>query len=170
MADGRSKKISELPTVNTVANSDLIVVNANVSGNVVTSAISVYNFAQSAVGNVIATGIFTTSNTANVTVVANSTQNVAYFSYNRTLYAGVSLIIDAYSNSDGHRVFGGLVITANSTVANCSSGATEHVHIGGNPIIDLQKNAYVSGNTVTICLDGPTGNVQVRYIATYFRV
>lgn len=170
MTQGHSLKISELGTVNSVANTDILVVNANVSGNVTTSQISVYNFIQSAVGNVLATSTFTTSNTANNVVVASGTTNVAYFTYNRAAYAAVSILIDAYSNSDGHRTFGTVIATSNATHANVASGSTDHIHIGGNPIIDLQKSANVVGNTVSLYLDGPTGNVQVRYFATYFRV
>jgi hypothetical protein len=170
MSQGNSKKISELPTVNTVSSSDLIVVNANVSGNAITSAIAVNNFINSAIGNVYNYSNLVAYTSGNVVVVANGTENVAYFSYDRTIYSSAIVVFDMFSNSDSKRSFGTVVCTANATIANASSGGAMHVHIGGAPVINPQKSANVSGNTVSLYLDGPTGNVQVRYMATLFKV
>lgn len=169
MTSGRTKKVSELNTVNSVANSDTLITNSNVSGNITTSTIAVSNFVNSAIGNVYSYQNYITYSSGNVSVVANGSQNVSYFTYNRALYAGVKLTIDMYSNTDGKRTFGEVFVTANSTVANIATG-TLYVHVGGAPNINPQKNADVSGNTVSLYLDGPTGNVQVRYLATLFKV
>lgn len=167
MTEGRAKLISELPTVNSVVNTDVLIVNANTGSSVNTSQISVANFIKSGVGNVASYSDYVTYSSGNNAVVANATANVAYFSYNRTIYAGAFLTIDMYSNSDSQRVFGTVTVTSNSTIANTGGNV---VHIGAATVINPRKSANVSGNTVTIYLDGPTGNVQVRYLATLFKV
>lgn len=166
MADGRSKKVSQLGTVNSVSNSDLMVVVANVSGNSTTSQISVQNFVNTIVGN----AAFTTVASSNTVKVAADTTPVSYFTYDRTVYAGVQLLVD-FKDTANNRTFGNLRIAANSTVANAQSGVGQYVQIGANPI-NVVANASVSGNTVTLSFSqaGSTNNVQVRYVATYFRV
>lgn len=174
MADGRSKKISELPTVNTVSNSDLIVVNANSSGNAVTSAITVNNFVRSAVGNLVSSSLFTETVFSNSVVVATGGTPVTYFSYDRTAYVGAEIVFDMLvadnaSDGAGNRAYGSVIVTSNSTVAN-SQAVGLHVHIGAGTQIDPEAGANVSGNNVLVYLSGPTGNVQVRYLATKFKV
>lgn len=169
MSEGRTNKISELPTVNSVSNSDVIIVNANTGSSVNTSQITVANFIRSAYGNVSGFSDVMVFASGNTTVVANGTQNTAYFTYDRTVYSSVELTFDMYSNTDGHKTIGTVICTSNSTIANCAS-AVMYVNIGGSPVINPQKSANVSGNNVTIYLDGPTGNVQVRYLAKLFKV
>lgn len=174
MTEGRSKKISELPTVNTVSSSDLIVVNANVSGNIVTSAIAVNNFIRSAVGNLVSSSLFTETVFSNSVVTATGATPVSYFTYDRTAHVGAEIIFDmvvANTASDGanNRAYGKVIVTANSTVAN-SQATGLYVQIGAGTQIDPEAGANVSGNTVSVYLSGPTGNVQVRYLATKFKV
>ena len=172
MAEGHSKKVSELGTVNSVSNSDILIVNANVSGTITTSQISVNNFIQSTVGNSISQSLYTTTLSSNAVVVAAGGTAVTYFSYNRTVYSGAVVLLDmlvSNTASDGgnNRVFGELTVTSNSTVANTTGHFS---HIGGTPEIEPEGSATVTGNTVSVELSGPTGNVQVRYLATLFKV
>jgi hypothetical protein len=167
MVQGSSKKISELPTVNSVSNSDLLIVNANVSGNVTTSAISIDKFVNSSVGNVYSYSNYVVYSSANSIVQANSATPVEFFTYNRTLYAGVKLTIDAKDTSN-NRTFGEILLTSNSTVANCTASV---VTIGSSPI-NVIANSSVSGNTVSLSLSqtGSTANINLRYTTLLFKV
>lgn len=174
MTQGNSKKISELPTVNSVSNSDLIVVNANVSGNNTTSTISVSKFVNSAIGNVYSYYNFVTYTSGNSVVAAAGGTPVSYFTFDRTVYCGAEIKFDMFvantaSDGAGNRAYGSVIVTANSTVAN-SQAVNLHVHVGSGTQVDPEAGANVSGNTVTVHLSGPTGNVQVRYLATLFKV
>ena len=167
MTEAHSKKISELPTVNSVSNSDILLVLANVSGNVATSQISVNNFVQSSVGNQVGQSVYTVTNSSNTVKVATDSTPVSYFTYDRTVYAGVTLLVDMIDTSN-NRTFGEVRVAANSTVANAISSS---IAVGATPI-NIAANASISGNTVSLSFSqtGSTANVQVRYLATYFRV
>lgn len=167
MTEGHSKKVSELPTVNSVSNSDVIIVNANVSGNIVTSTIPVYKFVNSAIGNVYSYSNFITYSSGNNVVAANNTTPVAYFTYDKSVYAAAELTLDTIDTSN-NRSFGVVRLVSNATIANAISSI---VQIGASPI-NVAANASVSGNTVTLSLSqaGSTANITYRYLATLFKV
>jgi len=166
MAEGHSKKISELGTVNSVANSDILLVVANVSGTMSTSQIGVSKFANS-IGVSPDLPIYTSTSSSNTVKVATGATPVSYFTYDKSVYAGANLLVDMVDTSN-NRTFGEVRLTANATVAN---SVASFVAVGATPI-NIVANASVSSNTVTLSFSqtGSTANVQVRYLATLFKV
>ena len=167
----RAKKISELSTTSSVANTDKIVVlkdAANTSA-ASTRAMTVNAFAQS-IGPIVRKDIansIVTSNT--VTVSSNGTTAVPFV----TLIGNDAGFLNFHANdlTSGDIVAGQLVFVANNTNANLSVSPS-YVSIGSNPILfDNEATVNVAANTITLYLrrnSSATSQVIVKYTSTTF--
>lgn len=166
----RAKKISELQTTSSVANTDKIVVlkdAANTSA-ASTRAMTINAFAQS-VGNLIRLDPANTTIVANTIVRAsNGTSLVSFFTFANNDAGHMDFHAKDYSSGDitaGH-----LTLVSNSIAANL--GINEVVTIGPNPI--RFDNAPAVNNTTGVVTlfftrdNATTSNVEIKYKVTLY--
>jgi hypothetical protein len=168
----RAKKISELLTTSSVANTDKIVVlkdAANTSA-ASTRAMTVNAFAQVLTPLVQAPIPNTVSYANTSTVVCDGINDVPFLTY--TFLSGRTgcsdLIFHARDGAGNNITAGSMTVVANTT----SISKLETVHeIGSDPIMfDCQPT--ISGNSVTLYLKraqaNTVSNVSVRYTITIY--
>lgn len=170
----RAKKISELTTTSTVANTDKIVVLKDAANTTAAStrAMTVNAFTQSITKLVQAPIANTTSIANSVTVVSNGTSLVSFLSY--SIGAGQTgssdIKFNAVDSTTNSVTTGILVVSvygaaANLTYTLASELGTNAVKFDNAPLVNT------TSNTVTLYIrrsSAATSNVVVRYLATVF--
>jgi hypothetical protein len=166
----RAKKISELTTTTSVANTDKIVVlkDAANSSLASTKAMTITNFANS-IGPLIRLDLANSTVTSNtVTVQSNGTSSVAFFTFANNDVGHVDF--HAKDNTTGDITAGHFTLVSNSTVANLALAGTTSV--GPNQILfDNAPTINVSTGVVTLYFrreSAASTNVVVKYIATLY--
>lgn len=172
----RAKKISELLTTSSVANTDKIVVLKDAANTTAAStrAMTVNAFAQSITPLVQANIPNTTVIANTVTVTSNGDSLVPVFSYtfDNTKTGSCHFLFHArdYSNTGNAVTGGSLMLVALGSSANVNQNCVSS--LGTNQIyFDNAPTVNVLSNTVTLYLRrdaGITSNVSVSYSATIF--
>jgi hypothetical protein len=168
----RAKKISELSTTSSVANTDKIVVlkdAANTSA-ASTRAMTINAFAQIMTPLVQAPIANTVSISNTVTVQSNGQTPVPFFSY--TFPSGKTGCCDiqfhARDPAGNNITAGSITVVANNTAIS----KLETVHEIGGDVISFDSEPTLSGNLVTLYLRRgefvSTSNVIVRFSALLF--
>lgn len=169
MAD-RGKKISELQTTTTVANTDRLVILKDPAGTPSTRSLTVNVFAQ-ALTPLVQTPVSETSFVSNSQLFAsNGTSDVAWLQYTLpTGRTGMEINFHARDVTTTESSVGTLFVVTNSSAANTSLNITK---IGSNPInFDVSPNYNTSSNTVTFYFNrssAATTNIRLKYSATVF--
>jgi len=167
----RAKKISELTTTTSVANTDKIVVlkDAANSSLASTKAMTIANFANS-IGPLIRLDLANSTVTSNVvTVQSNGTSSVAFFTFANNDAGHVDF--HAKDATTGDITAGHFTLVSNSTVANLALGVGT-TSVGPNQILfDNAPTINVSTSVVTLYFrreSAATSNVVIKYIATLY--
>lgn len=163
----RAKKISELTTTTSVANTDKIVVLKDAANSSIasTKAMTVNNFALSIAPLLEIQGA--TIQQGNVTLSSNGTNYVDFFSFNGNTYFSGEIKIHARdTTSNNIYSMGHLYFVKNTSAANSQISIT---YIGDNPIlIDSNPTVNVSTGNTTFQFrrsSASTANVNLRYVA-----
>ena len=164
----RAKKISELSTTSSVANTDKIVVlkdAANTSA-ASTRAMTVNAFTQSVKG-LIAPQVPNSEYVGNtLTIASNGTSYVNAISFSITSYDGMDVTFHA--NEGNNITIGRVVVVANTSATNAQYLVAT---IGPNPILmDSVPVINLTSNLVFLQFaraSATTTNVVFRYSATY---
>jgi hypothetical protein len=162
----RAKKISELTTTTSVANTDKIVVlkDASNSSIAATKAMTVNNFALSIAPLLEIPGA--TIQQGNVTLSSNGTNYVNFFSFNGNTYLSGEIKIHAKDSTSNTYSMGHLYFVKNTSDANCQISIA---YIGSNRIlIDSNPTINVSTGNTTFQFrrdSASTANVNLRYVA-----
>ena len=162
----RAKKISELTTTTSVANTDKIIVlkDAANSSIAATKAMTVNNFALSIAPLLEIPGA--TIQQGNVTVSSNGTNYVNFFSFSGNTYFSGEVKIHATDATSNAYSMGHLYFVKNTSDANSQISIT---YIGANPIlIDSNPTVNVSTGNTTFQFrrsSASTANVNLRYVA-----
>lgn len=167
----RAKKISELSTTSSVANTDKIVVlkDAANSSAASTRAMTVNAFSKSItplVQNIIPN---TTVIGSTVNVTSNGTSYVPFYVYSVPDQKTGCLEIRLHARDGNNITTGQMFIAINATAANL----TQMMSIVGNNTIDFDNAPLVNteANTVTLYIrrgGSTTNTVNVRYVITLF--
>lgn len=162
----RAKKISELTTTTSVANTDKIVVLKDAANSSIasTKAMTVNNFALSIAPLLEIPGA--TIQQGNVTVSSNGTNYVNFFSFSGNTYFTGEVKIHATDTTANAYSMGHLYFVKNTSAANSQIVIT---HIGTNPIlIDSSPTVNASTGNTTFQFrrsSASTANVNLRYVA-----
>lgn len=167
----RAKRISQLQTTSSVANTDKIVVlkdAANTSA-ASTRAMTVNAFAQSIkplVQDIIPN---TTVVGTQINVASNNTSYVPFYVYNVPANKTGCLEVRLHARDGNNITAGQLFVAINATTANI----VQMMAIVGDTTIDFDNAPLVNttANTVTLYMRrgaNTTNNVSIRYVATIF--
>lgn len=168
----RAKKISELQTTSTVANTDKIVVlkdAANTSA-ASTRAMTVNAFAQSITALVQAPIVNSAAVSNSVTIPSNGTTPVAFFNYNVAFGRSgcCDILVNAVDTTTNTVTIGKMLIAILGSQANINYTST--CELGTNPIkFDVVPAVNTISNNVTLYLrreSAASSDVNVRFIAT----
>ena len=163
----RAKKISELTTTTSVANTDKIVVLKDAANSSIasTKAMTVNNFALSISPLMELPGALVYK--GDVTLPSDGVNYVNFFSFNgNTHYSGEIRVHAEETSTDFNYTMGHLYFVKNTSDTNCQILIT---HIGANPIlIDANPTINVSTGNTTFQFrrdSASTANVNLRYFA-----
>jgi hypothetical protein len=162
----RAKKISELSTTTSVANTDKIVVLKDAANSSIasTKAMTVNNFALSIApllqlpGSVVQYG--------NVTARSNGTSYVTFFSFDgNTHFSGILNFQAKDTDSTGHYTMGSIYFVKNTAESNSINLVTYN---GDNPIM-IENTPVINVSTGVTELQfkrssASTANVNIRYV------
>lgn len=166
----RGKKISELQTTTTVANTDRLVILKDPGGTPSTRSLTVNVFAQ-ALTPLVQTPVAETTFVSNSQLFAsNGTSNVAWLQYtlptNRT---GMEIKFHARDVTSTESSIGTIYIVTNSSAANTSLDITK---LGSNKInFDVAPDYNTTSNTITFYFtrdSSASTNVRLKYSATVY--
>jgi len=166
----RAKKISELSTTSSVANTDKIVVlkdAANTSA-ASTRAMTVNNFAKSVAPLIREDIPGSNVSTANTSIPSNGTDPVVFLTIANTKMYEVFYV--AYDGSLQNRSIGHIFVTANNTEVDAYNLASSSV--GANRIMfDSPATINTTANTTTLYFsrqEPAAGNVIIKYQLTTY--
>lgn len=164
------KKTSELPTTNSAAGSDRVVILKDPAGTPSTRTITFNNLANTVYEKVLVPNTVVVQNV--VTIASNGTSNVAFFTFNSNTYAAVDMDIFAKDYVTGEMCISKVYFMANSSDAisqdtEIDMGGPSQLHFDVIPTINVTSKIV----TCYFRRDAASNNnVQIRYVAVQHKV